>query len=179
MQEIYNYIETLPENIIQSLVWYTGDGYLFFNESLRKKMIPKEKNHFDNIQKAFLNCPTLKNSIIVYKGVKITDEKDMYKKDLAYVSTGTNYESTETFRGSKCCVLQITVSAGSKVLPVYLLSENESEDEILLDKGGNFIVKGSTMKDNMKIIFITYTSENCNIVSDLNLINKKNRGKNK
>ena len=93
----------------------------------------------------------------------------MYKKDLAYVSTATNYESTETFRGSKCCVLQITVSAGSKVLPVYLLSENESEDEILLDKGGNFIVTGSTMKDNMKIIFITYTSENCNIISDLNL----------
>ena len=93
----------------------------------------------------------------------------MYKKDLAYVSTTTNYESTETFRGSKCCVLQITVSAGSKVLPVYLLSENESEDEILLDKGGNFIVTGSTMKDNMKIIFITYTSENCNIISDLNL----------
>ena len=93
----------------------------------------------------------------------------MYKKDLAYVSTTTNYESTETFRGSKCCVLQITVSAGSKVLPVYLLSENESEDEILLDKGGNFIVTGSTIKDNMKIIFITYTSENCNIISDLNL----------
>ena len=68
MQEIYNYIEKLPENIIDSLVWYTGDGYLFFNETLRKKMIPKEKNHFDNIQKAFLNFPTLKNSIIVYKG---------------------------------------------------------------------------------------------------------------
>jgi len=156
------YVLTLPENIKQSITWYTGGSYDEFNTALRSGNIPKDKNHFENISLAFQGVPPLTESITVYKGKK---SESIYKTDKAFASTSINIRGTRDFHGQKCCIMQILVSPGSKVLPLAPLSDHQREQEILLDRDANYALTGSDLKiieDDFKVqfdikfLFVTY-----------------------
>lgn len=148
------YVSNLPDAEKKSLEWYTSGAYRDFNKALRegKILTQIQREHKDNIDSAFESVPPLEEPIIVYKG----KGSDNVYSDKSFVSTTLNYESSKRFSGSECCVLQITVSAGSRVLPLRTISEMPDEEEVLLNRGDIAIVTGNAIKDRMKIIFTTY-----------------------
>ena len=162
LQSQMTIVKTLPDQVIKSITWYTGGEYSDFNESLRAGKIPSEKRHFENISLAFQGVPPLANALTVYKGKR---SENVYGVDKAFASTSSTIRGTQDFRGGKCCILQITVPPGSKVLPLESISDNKSEDEILLDRNGEYTVTGSDIRtitdqygrqSDMKFIFVTY-----------------------
>jgi hypothetical protein len=157
------YVLSLSQNIKQSLSWYTSEEYEEFNRNIRmgKSLSEDQRLNIENIDLAFNSVPPLKHPIIVYKGTKT----DTIYSDKSFVSTTLVYHQTRQFRGIECCVLKITVSPGSKVLPVRDLSVNSAEEEVILNRDGIMMVTGSEInKDNMKILYATYSPGNSEIV---------------
>jgi hypothetical protein len=147
-----------------SINWYTGGNYDDFNDSVRKgKMLSQEqRDHKENIDTAFDSVPPLEVPIVVYKG----KGSDRIYSDKSFMSTTLLYDRSKRFTNKECCVLQITVSAGSKVLPIRTISKEPDEEEILLNRDGILIVTGNSIRkeDMMKIIFVTYCPKGSNPV---------------
>lgn len=172
--EQIKFIDSLPESIKNSLEWYTDEyNYKKFNNMLRtdEKLDEDQKTHLENINLAFLGVPSLTESIIVYRGIKgfeIADEKLF--QDKAYVSTSLNPELIKRIYvkpNRECCLLQITISAGTKVLPLHTISQF-NEQEVLLNRNGTYIITFSNIIDNYKVLYITYVPEH-SVVIDKNL----------
>jgi hypothetical protein len=156
IQNQVNYVNSLSEEERKSLNWYTGGGYDQFNLSIRsnKPLTPILENHKKYIQKAFEHVKPIDNPLTVFKGI----DTDIIFSDKSYVSTTIDYKKTYRFTGNNCCILQITVVPGSRILPLYLVSREPDEEEILLEADGTMVVTGTKLnKDNMKIIFVTYS----------------------
>lgn len=164
MEDQREYVRNLPDSIKESLNWYTDVNYITFNEIIRSgKVIPRnERVHYENITTAFDQSPPLKHSVIVYKG--IVGEKVF--SDKAFVSTTTSYDVTKYFSLEECCVLEITVSAGSLILPISEISNAPDEHEVLLDRGGTMTVTGTDIRDNKKIIYVTYTPQFSAVITE-------------
>lgn len=157
-KKYFDHVKMLDEPIIKSIMWYTSSEYEDFNKALREeKLTSSQKLHLKHIDLAFESCPPLTLPIIVYRGLKLDNPETYSNYDRAFVSTTRDYNVTSEFRNARCCVLQITISPGSKVLFIEEISENPSEKEVLLNRNGKFIVTGTAIKNNMKIIFVTYT----------------------
>jgi hypothetical protein len=78
-----------------------------------------------------------------------------------------------------CCILQITVSPGSKVLPLSSISNNPEEEEILLDRDGIMFCTMVNVVDNMKVFYITYSPKKSERVEDMkDLSNAEDKGRN-
>lgn len=157
-QEIY--VEELQEDLQESILWYCQEtNYKEFNENLRKEneLTKEQTSNLDNLDKAFLKVPTLKNSITVYKGVK---EDKAFTTDKAFMSTTIFFDKAKYFSNDTCCIYQITVSPNSKVLPIRKISTFPEEEEILLDRGGNLMLTGTDVKEDKKIFYITYSPKN-------------------
>jgi len=156
------YVRRLPGHIKQSITWYTGGSYDEFNAALRAGTVPKDKRHFENISLAFQGVPPLSEAITVYKGKK---SEGVYKLDKAFASTSVTVRGTRDFHGQKCCIMQITVPPGAKVLPLLALSDHQREQEILLDREATYVLTGSEIRIfqddfkvqfEMKFLFVTY-----------------------
>jgi len=181
-----DYVRNLPEHIKNSISWYTGGNFDLFNESLRNDKIPSDKHHFDNIVLAFKACPPLTENVVVYKGI---DNDRVYEVDKAFSSSSYNISGVADFHGQTCCILEITISPGSKILPIFHISRIPSENEILLDRNGKFILTGTCFKfindrewlkrrglksndNDMKFLQVTYIPQN-SIVYESNTNNIK------
>jgi hypothetical protein len=155
-----DYVDSLPENQKESLKWYTGGDFDIFNQKLRKGEVlsPIYLGHLQNISASFVSSPPLQEPLVVYKGI---DTDNLYS-DNAFVSTTTEYDmASSSFSDKKeCCVIQISVSPGSLVLPLRSVSREPEENEVLLDRGGTLSVTGNTIRNTMKVIFATYTPKN-------------------
>lgn len=162
MNEQIKYVKNLDSDIKKSLKWYTGDEYSSFNKKLRYGIkLDKEQNmHFDNINFAFENVPPLENIITVYKGVL----NNIVYSDKAFMSTSRYYDNVLKFAKTyeNCCVMEITVSKGSKILPLQKLSMYKDEEEILLDRDATLICTGKYLKkikkeEDMNVLYCTYS----------------------
>lgn len=181
-----NYISKLSRNdpIRESLTWYTESNFKEFNKKLRRRgsvMSREELNHRDNIDQAFENVFRLESPLTVYRGIDRDDfisEKEF--SDKAFISTSLSYEiARKTFTAGMCCILQITVSPGSKVLPLRLISNNPEEEEILLDRDGIMFCTMVNVVDNMKVFYITYSPKKSERVEDMkDLSNAEDKGRN-
>jgi len=180
------YSTKLPKNILRSINDYTTPkvepyedeedededeedlwfpDYVEFNNALRKGLKFKEKIYkqwLKNLDLAFARIPQLEQPLIVYKG----KQSEKVYSDKAFVSTSLQFDVAMHFAkerketGLHCCVVEITVSPGSKILPIFYGSEYPEEQEILLDRDGKMFVTGSTIEKvrgkKVKIIFATY-----------------------
>jgi hypothetical protein len=156
IEEQVKYVNSLSEDEQKSLNWYTGGGYDDFNVAIRsdKSLTYIQEKHRKNIQKAFEHIKPIDTALTVFKGI----DTDIVFSDKSYVSTTIEYKKTHRFTGKNCCILQITLVPGSRILPLYLVSKEPDEEEILLEANGTMVVTGTKLnKDNMKIIFITYS----------------------
>ncbi len=171
------YVDKLPHDIQYSLRFYSYKGYVPINgflRGLRSEISPSVKKHVENIITAFRDVPPLREPIIVYRG-KLSDK--IYS-DKAFLSTSLIMETTQDF-SRECCVFKITVSAGSKVLPIENFSIKASEQEILLDRNGKLEKTNTEVreidvpcpwrKQKTTIISVIYTPKSDNTSSVENI----------
>lgn len=178
------YVQHLDDTIKESLTWYTQNNFKEFNKKLRRHgsvMSGKELNHRGNIDDTFENVFRLESPLTVYRGIHRDDfisEKEF--SDKAFISTSLSYKiARKTFTAGMCCILQIIVSPGSKVLPLRLISNNPEEEEILLDRDGIMFCTMVSVVDNMKVFYITYSPKKSERVEDMkDLSNAEDKGRN-
>lgn len=166
------FVNNLPDEIKKSLTWYTGGGFDKFNENMRKetKLSPIQKNNLQKIDTAFLGVQALTNAITVFKG---TNSSNVYS-DKSFISTSRDYKiAQDNFGGTNSVIWRITVSPGSKVLPLESISKYVEENEILLDRNGILVVTGTHItKHQQKIIYVTYNPPNTLVVKNITDIKK-------
>ncbi len=157
------FIRKLPAKLIESIQWYTGGNFDKFNENLRKgkELSKEEEYHLQNISEIFYIAPPIEKPLTVYKGI---DTLNIYN-DKAFISTSLNYNVALRFAERDCCILQITVSPGSKVLYLSEISREKDEAEVLLDRNGSLKITGEIIKGKMKVLFVTYYSNESEDIS--------------
>ena len=156
------YVDSLSEEVKNSLIWYTEHNYKDFNRSLRSgKILTGEfLDHLHNIDFAFNGVPPFEKSIVVYRGVTHTSQ---IVSDKSFMSTTTSYNVAAGF--SECCIMKITISAGSKILPLYYISSQEDELEILLNRDQLLVITHkNTDKNNKEIFHVNYLPYTSTIV---------------
>lgn len=159
------FLKSLPIPLLQSVIEYTKNRYADINSALRKSVgeptfrTPEVKQDFDNIERVFSLLPPITESITVYRGVKAkssvgVDNDHPRNVQKSYLSTTLNKEKTLLFtaQDSKfnretgwddwCCIMQYTVSPGSKALFVGGVSAHKGEEEILLHRNGTLMLTG-------------------------------------
>ena len=147
-------IKSMPKNIVDSIEWYSDEGYRNLNTRLRNGhgLTNEQEMHMTNISSIFEHIKPLSQSLTLYKGV----ETEEIKPDKAYVSTTYSIEQAYEFTKGTCCVIVFTVVPGSKVLSIESASVHFDEREILLDKDGQFFITGVEKRHPKTLIHITY-----------------------
>lgn len=156
-------ISIFSEEILNSIKDYTGQEYQCINGFLRTNgtQVPDGcdlnliQTNIENIDKAFLLTKPLENSITVFRGVR----KKEYIKTKSFMSTSTDKDTALSFAvGKKCCMLVITVPAGSQVLDIAQISSYKAENEILLPRNSELTVINNIYNqyEEMEYIYLTY-----------------------
>jgi len=152
MDEQLLYMRHLDTDIKDALANYTGEAYMDLNKRLRNGQTPTERQlrMIALIDEAFENVPPIQSAITVYRGI----DSAAFMPDLSsYVSTSTNEGIGYSNTNSYCCLLQILVPAGSRILPLVGISNYPEEEEVLLPRTGSFSI---TMMNN-KVIPTVYS----------------------
>lgn len=117
------------------------------------------RNLYMLLMDIFDNIPTTSESITVYRGIEAT-ELDQSRLKCQFVSTTLDKSvAVEKFSGSDCCLLRITIPAGSHILPMMVASHQPDEAEILLPPGGIWTVT-NVLKERLTIYDLTYLPKN-------------------
>lgn len=155
LKEQSNFVYKLDDDIKESLYWYTDEGYKILNKSLRenKSMTNEVSNHLKNIDLAFKAVPKTTSILTVYKGM---DKKDIIS-DKAFVSTSLYKNVTASFmKNSKCCLIEILVAKGSRILPIFKISAHPEEYEILLDRDCDISITSMDKKSTPIVVDCVY-----------------------
>ena len=148
------FVSSLPVTIKKALKWYTGPGEEI-NKIVRKrgKMDKIIQTAFNKISGAFKNAPKLEESLVVYRGLK--EEPDFSQK--SFISTSVSLEVATSYTLSSCCLLEITLLPGVKVLPLVGVSLYPEQEEVLLNISGILTKTGEETKNGMKVFKCTYS----------------------
>jgi hypothetical protein len=191
----FEFIESLPKDIKTSIILYTENLFTVINTALRDtalreglatKLSKEHENVLKDIDYAFENVPVLKNSLTVYRKVSNKPPVEMktpfpnphskYYKDKFDEKKMTSIISATYDKGvasrfdirTDCCILVITVPAGSSVLPIENIFSFKKEREVLLNRKGKYYITGETIEEyedskgnyESYTYHITYISEN-------------------
>jgi hypothetical protein len=138
------FFKTLPDICIDAIISYTVNYGTILNKLLQSgKNItdPETLDVLNSLDYAFDKIPPLETSLTVYRGINIKSPEDMQINNLSFISTTYNKKSTHNFTG-KCCIIILTIPVGSKVLFLESISSLPEEREVLLDRGGSFVITG-------------------------------------
>lgn len=142
LQRQYEFINNRSDDEKDIINQYTGDLYLRLNENLRDgyPLSKREQYAIDVLDSLFDKIKKINEPIKVYRG------GNYIPKDIkAYISTSLSIdiaiEQFLTLGQNKeiCCLMEILISPGSKVLPIENISQSRHEREILLPRYGTFI----------------------------------------
>jgi hypothetical protein len=117
---------------------YIGYNYQEINNLLRSGSgeISDTIALIDNV---FNRVPPIEDPILVYRGIKQGLFVDDKMTDKAIVSTSLDKNVAFSFSSGECCILNITLPKGSKVLPLFDKKTGSAENEILLKRDSKFI----------------------------------------
>lgn len=87
----------------------------------------KEQELLDTLDELFENVPPIDQTQIVYRGISTYFPLESIK---SFISTSLSFDVATSFSGKYCCLLYITLSPGSKILPLKELSYLPSEEEM-------------------------------------------------
>jgi hypothetical protein len=160
MEKQEQFISNLKIEYKNVLKQYMLESHNDINRFLRKKNIetvdvtPEYKQVlFDQIkilETIFKTIPILEQSLTVYRGIDTPEQTTG-----SFISTSLKIDIAREFTSSKSPkILKILVSPGSKVIPLYVIDDYESE--VLLDKRGSFYVTGQSDT----LTYVTYFPDN-------------------
>ena len=158
------FIESLPSYAKNSLEEYTGGLSYRLSRFLRsgEPISADDKLQLDNIDSIFAAIPPLEQSLTVFRGIIAQRHEQFQLNNRSFISTSYDKEPAHMFIGDSCCLLLITIPVGSKVICMESISQYNYEREILLDRGGSFIITGVKIgnKDERTAVFTTYIPKN-------------------
>lgn len=133
LKDQIKYIDSLSTHMKNTIKKYTRDEYYeSINDKMaeRKMLTQEEKDIVDSIKLAFDSVPPLSESITVYRGIT----RDFIENRASFISTSLDKNVALNFANDrlKCCLLIINVPVGIPVLPLFEISANPQEKEILL-----------------------------------------------
>jgi len=137
---------------------WVSDGYDHENKVYRiinkaliggyEDQLEEPYNQIYQIIKRIFSDPNqeLKRDIVVYRGVKISKEKVVQldsTQNKMLLPTTTDIEVANSFTNGHCCLLEITLKKGVRVINIDDEYENSiGEKEILVENGGKFVYNG-------------------------------------
>jgi len=151
LQPIINYVESLDAETKEFLIYYTGSGYEDLNRKLRGEEALDDETikMIKVIDNAFRFAPETADNITVYRGLRYN-----YNPKLSsYTSTSLDIKTAVSFSGHSCCLLKIMIPAGSKILPLYSISDVSQEIEILMDRIGEYCITSSFETDDYPLTY--------------------------
>lgn len=156
LTEQLEYVRNLRQlEIYDSLAQYTSNEGYEVNKHLRedgrlrgdKEMDEKYQKIINDIDTAFLGVPPLWTSLTVYRSIDLLVTFS-YKSE-GFISTSIDVitgSANRPIKGFECCVIEITVAAGTKVLPLLEVSKYSYEKEVLLPRDGTLLFISETVK---------------------------------
>lgn len=117
-----------------------------------------------NIDTIFKYIPPLEQDITVFRGVKFSSSDFSELNDFGFIST--TYDKPIAFEflhDHSCCLLEISISAGTKVIPLEPFSKYPDEKELLLPPGKFQVIKSFEsiyFGKTITIHKVTYVPEN-------------------
>jgi len=169
LYDVERAIPCLPLDIIDSIDEYSNSPEI--NRILRdlkntpeksiESLDPDTKEYIEKLDAAFDLVPPLRNSILVFRGVRPVNGQEYFPFDEGYVSTALTPKMPLHFinlRGSaNCCLLAIIVPIGSKVLRITgEIARYGEQEEILLYRNATFRHVKKMYHNGMTIHFLTY-----------------------
>jgi len=152
----YQYVNNLPYKYIDSIRYYSSDGYDAINTALLLclPMASKDSNVVRDLDSIFDKAPPIDRDITVYRGVS---KKHPLGVLPGYISTSYDIQTALEFsdREQGCCMFVINIPKGSKILPIEEVSSNKREKEILLPRSTNFILTSNRTIGSMDYFYLT------------------------
>lgn len=129
-----NGTEKWYSEVKNTISWYSDEkNYKEFNEKLREQrpLDATQKHHLNILDNMFRFAPPVDKDLKLYRGVKSEGISDK-----SFISTSMNKSEAESFtnRMTACCMMEISVSKGSKILPIAHYSDYPDEEEVLIDR---------------------------------------------
>lgn len=161
------YFDSLPEDIKQSILYYTGEGYKNINDYLRgipiinaeyspESIISSIHHHIDNINKALSGAPALEYALEVYRGVSLPSNTVYSKGDIinlfhnGFTSTSFDIDISSEYSGDECCMFILYLPIGTHGLYIGKQSKISDEYEYLVAPGYDFKITDLPMKNISK-----------------------------
>jgi hypothetical protein len=150
-------------------LYTNNEFYKKFNAKIRNDSVlnSEQLSVKDFINTAFAKSPPTTNQLILWRGVNSLSVHDIvFGKGvlscslLRSVATG--------FSGKDCCLLKIVVPYGCKILPVFTISEFDSELEVLIDSVNIFTYTG-VEKDDGKDVYTFHVTPPGTLVNEKTL----------
>ena len=144
-----------------------GEGeYLYetMNKKLtrEKPLTEKEETLFKDLYQAFKHIKPLEEDMTFYRGVKSGRILDNHFKHKIrqFVSTSLTLRPTKTFSIGGGFTMAIHVPAGSRILPLFVV--NQDEEEVLLPPGGRFeLIDTDEETRNVDVMYIPSDKDSC------------------
>lgn len=174
--EQLKFLDNLSPDIIESLKIYTTSTGYDINKALRAlkggslNNILKYKNIIENIDSVFDAIPITKSPITLYRDTSLNFNYDI--KNYGYVSTtykrDTLVEEHDDIENPKCCIINLSIPAGVRLIPLFNISNHKEEHEVLLPRNSGMefisqqIIKGVITK------YMVYLPPNNTKISKMN-----------
>ena len=152
------YVLALPDRIKHSMHLYTreGESYMRINEAFRhQSFLDREDDRevIHDLMEAFDRVPLSTSVLHTYKGI----EREYVQTSPSFISACLTREVYKRV-GSHCCILSLTIPPGSKVLPMYVISNERPGEEVLLPPEGSYQVTNVQIVDQIKTYDVTWLS---------------------
>ena len=153
------FLQSLPKSALRAIKDYTSFLYTDVNRYLRNGTIPDDidrvKGVIEQMDGIFSALAPIKKPITLYRGISAESPADI-KSDNAYISTTHKEFITELFAYDNCCIIEFTISPGSKVLFVESVSSFKDEGEVIIERGGSFITTAIDESVTPIRVYITF-----------------------
>lgn len=160
------FINGLPLDLKKALKLYTTSKYQKINNVL-EGLEESTQEIIDIIKKidtVFSMAPETKTPLTIYRGMKLdaivnsrrykTENVMMnYKgKYEGFVSCSLSYEVADNFTKGTCCVLEINIPVGTKLIYLESLTDSSEEYEVLIPRGSVLEIYGFGFHEGARII---------------------------
>ena len=155
----HDFVLSHGKEVFKSLSKYTSTIVnKRINKNIRKQkpLSVDDRKIVDDIDNLYSDVEPTTQTLTLYRGLK---DKSQVKSDGTFISASYNIDVAKAYmdQPKKCCLIILNIPAGSKVLFIQDCSFYWEEDEVLIDRKGDFSVTLIKEDENgFTHIFVTY-----------------------